>query len=60
LDTVICKCCEEECQVDGEYPKFFSWCDTCDTEPEGFDCLSYAADWMGYATDEAELLLEDR
>jgi len=40
------------CQVDGEYPKFFAWCDECNDYAEGFDAFDYAADWMGDAIDQ--------
>lgn len=51
MDNFICKKCGNECSVDGEYPKFFSWCDTCSSEPKGFDVFDYAADWMGNKID---------
>lgn len=28
-DTIICKRCNEICQIDGEFPKFSAWCDNC-------------------------------
>jgi hypothetical protein len=31
-----CGKCGTPCMVDGEFPKFFAWCDTCDDYAAGF------------------------
>ena len=46
-----CQKCKEVCIVDGEYPKFFCYCDECRDYAEGFDCLEFAADYMADLTD---------
>jgi len=37
---ITCKKCREEIPVDGEYPKFFAWCFTCDDYAD-FDLEDY-------------------
>lgn len=51
MKSVVCRRCKNECSVEGEYPKFFSWCDECGDYPEGFDCLDYATEWISGYTD---------
>ena len=51
MENFICKKCKSECNVDGEYPKFFCWCDTCETYAKGFDVLKYSADYISGLTD---------
>ena len=51
---VSCQC-GEPCQVDGEYPKFFAYCDVCGSD---IDCAQYAIDYISSKIDEAEMLME--
>ena len=44
MNEFTCKKCGEECFVDGEYPKFIIWCDTCNTYAKGSE--DYASDWL--------------
>ncbi len=53
MHEIVCAKCDTDCQVDGEYPKFFAWCWECNDYAEGFDVCDYGADWMGNAIDEA-------
>ena len=46
-----CNKCNRQCIIDGEYPKFFCWCNNCDDYALGFDCLEYAADYQGQMID---------
>lgn len=56
---VTCKKCGDECQVDGEYPKFFAWCERCnDYATYDMDC--YSADWYADQIEAAEHLNEIR
>ena len=48
---IKCKSCSNECMVEGEYPKFDSWCFTCNATPKGFDCLDFAVDYISGLTD---------
>lgn len=48
---VTCKTCKNECAVEGEYPKFDSWCYTCNSVPGGFDCLDFAVEYISGLTD---------
>ena len=57
---VKCQRCGEICLIDGEYPRFFAYCDTCDEYVEGFDILEFAADYLGSKIDEAEMKMENR
>lgn len=50
-DTFVCQKCGYLCTIDGEYPKFDAWCDTCKNYAEGFDCLEYAAEHLGNKID---------
>lgn len=52
MDEITCKKCGEEVVVDGEYPKFIAWCDTCNDYAD-CDMHNYTADWMGTRIDEA-------
>jgi len=51
-DEVECNRCREVCIIDGDYPKFFAWCDTCKDYAEGFNADEYAADYMGGLIDD--------
>lgn len=51
-DTVICAKCGETCQVDGEFPKFFAWCDTCD-DYASCDMSEYTANYLASRIDDA-------
>jgi len=53
MSEVKCKKCREICAVEGDYPKFHAWCDTCKDYAKGFDVFEYAADVMGSRIDEA-------
>jgi len=55
-----CTKCGEICPIDGEYPKFFAWCNTCGTYAEGFDIMDYAADYMASQIDYAYDMMKDR
>lgn len=46
-----CTKCKSDCVIDGEYPKFFAWCDTCNDYAEGFDVFKYGAEHMGNFVD---------
>ncbi len=52
-DEIECSKCKEFCLIDGEFPKFFAWCDTCRDYASGFDVTDYAADYMGNLIDQA-------
>ncbi|MBA7470156.1 hypothetical protein ES707_05434 [subsurface metagenome] len=51
-DTVICSKCGELCCVDGEFPKFFAWCDMCN-DYASCDMGEYTENWLATKTDEA-------
>jgi len=55
MEAVICNKCKSECDIDGKYPKFFSYCDWCKTEPQGFDVGEVAAEYWSDLVDAAEL-----
>ena len=59
MQEIICTKWKESCIIDGEYPKFFAWCETCADYAEGFDCLEYSADWMGDKIDEVMLFRKE-
>ena len=54
-----CKKCHTVCQVDGDYPKFFCWCEECGDYAKGFDDSLYAADFMAIRIEEAELRMDE-
>jgi hypothetical protein len=58
-DEVQCKKCGDICIIDGEFPKFFAWCDTCHDYADGFDASDYAADYMGGLIDDAYDRMKD-
>lgn len=51
-DLIECRRCGELCQVDGEFPKFFAWCDTCNDYAD-YDMSEYAADYLATKIDAA-------
>lgn len=59
MNEIECKKCGELCVIEGEYPKFHAWCDTCGDYAKGFDCLDHAADWMGSKIDEVYDRMKD-
>lgn len=57
---ITCQKCNDTCVIDGEYPKFFAWCDTCKDYAQGFDCFKYAADYYGDLIDQTYDNIKDR
>ena len=53
-----CKKCGETCIADGDYPKFFCWCDECDDYAAGFDPTEYAAIVLANHIEAAELRMD--
>lgn len=51
MSEIGCQKCGNICIVDGEFPKFFAYCDTCGDYAEGFSDQEYAADYMGSLID---------
>lgn len=49
-DLIECKKCGTLCQVDGEFPKFFAYCDTCDDYAD-YDMEEWTADYMAMIAD---------
>jgi len=47
---VTCAKCNSVCQVDGEYPKFFAWCDECDDYAD-CDMSEFATEWFAGLVD---------
>ncbi len=54
MNEIECNKCGDICEVDGDYPKYFAWCDTCSDYAGGFDCDEYAADVLAGAIDTAK------
>lgn len=52
------KCCKT-CLIDGEYPKFFAWCDTCGDYAKGFDVFEYGREYTANTIDAAMARYED-
>ena len=52
-DTIICKKCGEICQIDGEFPKFFAYCDNCQDYVDDKDIDEYTADYLASEIDRA-------
>lgn len=50
-DLIECKKCGELCQIDGEFPKFSAWCETCN---DYADCNidAYIVEWFASRIDE--------
>lgn len=51
---ITCAECQSECTVDGEYPEFFAWCDTCGDYAKGFDELEFGTDYISDRADSIE------
>jgi len=49
---IECRRCGELCMVDGEFPKFYAWCDTCNDYAD-YDMSEYAADYLATQIDAA-------
>lgn len=49
-DAIECKRCGSICQVDGEFPKFFAWCDICE---DYVDVEDYTVDYFAAQIDKA-------
>ena len=59
MDTEFeCEACHNICVVDGDYPKFFCWCDVCHNYAKGFNDAKYAADCLAYHIESATLNVE--
>lgn len=43
---IKCSQCGEMCVIEGECPKFYAWCDTCNDYAD-FDIQEYTADYIG-------------
>lgn len=54
MNEIECNRCGNICEVDGDYPKYFAWCDTCSDYAEGFDGDEYAADVLAGTIDAAK------
>lgn len=54
MNEIKCNRCGDICEVDGDYPKYFAWCDTCSDYAEGFDSDEYAADVLAGTIDAAK------
>lgn len=52
-----CTKCGELCMIDGDFPKFFCYCDVCHDYAQGFDDVEHVADCIGAQTDHAEMIL---
>ena len=39
-----CHKCGSVCEVDGDFPKYYTWCLECNDYAKGFDGSDYAAD----------------
>jgi len=57
-----CRKCFSECIVEGDFPKFYCWCDECDDYAKGFDeeAEDYAADYMGTMIDHVYDRMSDK
>lgn len=44
-DTIICRKHNKECDVDGDYPKFFAFCEYCNDYAD-FDMIEYGVNWI--------------
>lgn len=51
-NTILCTKCDTICQIDGEFPKFFAWCDVCN-DYATCDIDGYTADYLATKIDEA-------
>lgn len=46
MQETICKKCGESVRVDGDYPKFFAWCDTCGDYAKGYNPVDTTSDMI--------------
>ncbi len=53
MNEIVCGKCDCICCIDGEYPRFFAWCEECQDYAEGFDACDHAAEWMAGQIDAA-------
>jgi transcription elongation factor Elf1 len=44
MNEFECIKCGSICQIDGEFPKFFAYCDVCGDYAKGFDADDYTRD----------------
>ena len=51
-DYICCGTCGEECEISGEYPKFFAHCDFCNTYAKGFNPTEYAGEVLSSRIDD--------
>ena len=56
MSELICSKCNEEVEIDGDYPKVFAWCNTCNDYAEGVNCEEIVRDQLIHQAD----MLEDR
>ena len=56
---VACNKCKSKCDVDGEYPKFFAWCETCNTYAD-YDMDKFTGAWYGSLIDYTYDMMRDR
>lgn len=54
MEEFTCTKCGSDCGIDGEYPKYFAWCDECGDYDKGFNCEEHAADVMSARIDEGQ------
>jgi hypothetical protein len=55
-DQVTCSKCGSTCDIDGDPPKYFAFCDTCDDHAQGFDPFDYAVGLAATRVDAVEIL----
>lgn len=48
---VECRKCGSICMVDGDFPKYFAWCEICGDYADGFDVLAYTQEVMADIAD---------
>jgi len=48
---IECARCGEICVIDGDFPRYFAWCETCKDYAEGFDDHLYAQEVMASIAD---------
>ena len=52
MNTEIeCSRCGEICAIDGDFPRYFAWCETCKDYAGGFDSEAYSQEVMGDIAD---------
>jgi hypothetical protein len=50
-NEIECSRCHNICVIDGDFPKYFAWCEVCKDYAEGFNCVEYAAEVMADIAD---------